>query len=83
MIRRSCRRFPKQRLTREEALKGVLQRLAALHTVQLAETRCIGVRNDFGPGVGIIQRKYLGIHHPREARGLRRAIKGHHDHSRQ
>jgi len=33
MIRRSCRRFPKQRLTREEALKGVLQRLAALHTV--------------------------------------------------
>jgi hypothetical protein len=45
------------------------------------ETLFWGARNDSGPRMGIVQREYIGIHHPREARGLRCAIKGHHGHS--
>lgn len=82
MTRRSCRRFPEQRLTREEALKGVSHYLSALHAGHWQLRHAVfGARNDSGPCMGIVQRKYVGIHHLREARGLRCAIEGHHDHS--
>ena len=45
-----------------------------------AEMSYSGARNDSRPCMGIIHREYLGIYHPREARGLRCAIEGHHDH---
>jgi hypothetical protein len=52
-----------------------------LHTETLAAEMCYpGVRNDPRPCMGIIHRECLGIYHPREARGLRCAIKGHYDH---
>jgi hypothetical protein len=76
MTSRTCRRFPEQRLTREEALKGMVHFQAPLRVGFLI--RC---RNDVRLRMGLIQREHPGINYTWEACGLRRAVEGHHDYS--